>query len=100
MLEELDDFFLDPEMQAQIRADFAESQHDAVEKMREHIAKGELTLAEIVAHNLKSISTMMVENTLAEAALALEWQLKKGEIPQDNALDEIALMIKHVLDKA
>jgi len=100
MLEIIDDFYKDPELQAEIRKDFADSQADTVAKIRAHLKNNELTAAEILAHNLKSVSAMLYEKKLAEAALAIELQLKKGEIPSENALSRLGILINRVLQKA
>ncbi|MCL2189013.1 MAG: hypothetical protein FWC16_09005 [Defluviitaleaceae bacterium] len=97
--DELDDFFLDPELQAQIRADFIENQSNAVAEIRAFLANGENTRAEIVVHNLKSVAALMTETTLADAALDIELQLKNGGTPQDAAIENLNTLINHVLQK-
>jgi HPt (histidine-containing phosphotransfer) domain-containing protein len=47
-----------------------------MEKLRAALAKGDETNAEIIVHSLKGIASMMNENDLAQAALAIELTIK------------------------
>jgi signal transduction histidine kinase/DNA-binding NarL/FixJ family response regulator len=96
---ELDDFYLLPEVQTEIRADFAGSHKNAIADLTNALSQNDTKEAMLIVHSLKGIASLMNEKALTEAALLIELNIKKGEAPQDIALENLETQFNEVMAK-
>ncbi|MCL2851407.1 MAG: ATP-binding protein [Defluviitaleaceae bacterium] len=94
-----DDYLLDPELVAVIRADFIKTQSNAMEEINRAIANGDIKTAHRLAHSLKGMAGLLNEQPLAKAAQEAEHIMKRGAVPEDSCMQAMETELNEVLRK-
>ena len=82
----MEDYLMQPEMQAQIRADFLESQEDVIRQISSAVLIHDIDTAHRLVHTLKGIASLLFEQRLVESAEAVEKVYKAGKLPEVQAI--------------
>ena len=81
-----------------LRSDFARTQADIPNKIREAIQEKDVKAAHLMAHTLKGIAGLVQEDTLAQIAGHMEYLLVNGRIPSDDQLTWLEKEMERVID--
>ena len=82
----MEDYLMQPEMQAQIRADFLESQANVIRQISSAVLIHDIETAHRLVHTLKGIASLMFEQKLVDSAEAVEKVYKAGKLPEVHAI--------------
>ena len=82
----MDEFLMQPEMQAQIREDFLESQADVIRRVSSAVLIHDIETAHRLVHTLKGVALLLFEEKLADACEVVEKVYKAGKLPEVNAI--------------
>jgi len=104
MVNEIDNFFSNPEVLNKLRADFIKYQHQTAQNIYNALDAGDIKTAHRLAHSLKSLAALIQENALASYAQTLEDNLRdfsitKSDIPAhmlDNMEAELNIVLKKI----
>lgn len=97
--EDVSDYYSDPAILAMVREEFNETQKNAVGEIITALNNNETETARRIAHTVKTLAQMMMEDSLSEAAQAIEHIIAQGDTPSAPMLVEMESAMTEVLSK-
>jgi CheY-like chemotaxis protein/HPt (histidine-containing phosphotransfer) domain-containing protein len=96
--ETIADYYNSPEILQMIREEFESTQKDSVAEIKIALAENDYETVRRLAHTIKGMAHMMNEETLADAAEALETTVYEGNKPTDKQIETLENEVKRVLE--
>ena len=85
----MEEYLMQPEMQAQIREDFLESQSDFIRQVSSAALIHDIETAHRLVHTLKGIAMLLFEEKLTNACEVVEKVYKAGKLPEVYAITNL-----------